>query len=316
MADTLTANYALTKPQPGASDDTWGVKLNANFDTLDGLLGGGGVLSGVRIDGGQIDGTPIGAITRSTGAFTSLSTTGAASLASVVINAGNINGTAIGQATRAAGAFTTLEATSATLPAVDINGGSIDGTAVGSAVRAAGAFTTLSATGTASLPAAAITGGSIDNTVIGATTRAAGSFTTITAAGVAAFGTVDINGGAIDGTAIGASVRSTSRFTSLDVSGRITEGTHVLAGTSVAPDPTNGTIQRWSLTGGSVCSVANIGAGQALTLMVNDGAGHTISWSGVTWVGGSAPTLETSGFNVIELWHAGDTVYGAFVGAA
>lgn len=91
-------------------------------------------------------------------------------------------------------------------------------------------------------------------------------------------------------------------------------------GATVNLDPNNGSIQTWTLGGSRTPGQSNWAAGQSITLLIDDGASNTITWTtlSVVWKtdGGSAPTLNTSGFTVIVLWKVGSTIYGARVGDA
>jgi len=88
-------------------------------------------------------------------------------------------------------------------------------------------------------------------------------------------------------------------------------------GASVDIDPSNGSIQLWTLTASRTpVAPTSWTAGQGITLQIDDGTAYAITWTtmGVVWAGGTAPTLATSGYTVVELWKVGTTIYGALVG--
>ena len=100
----------------------------------------------------------------------------------------------------------------------------------------------------------------------------------------------------------------------IDLPGSIDENVVTITdASSVALDPDQGTIQQWTL-GANRTATDSFTTGQSMMLMIADGSSYTVTWPTMTWVGGSAPTLATSGYTVIELWKTGSTLYGAKVG--
>lgn len=87
-------------------------------------------------------------------------------------------------------------------------------------------------------------------------------------------------------------------------------------GPSVVLNPIQGSIQIWTL-GDNRTPTANFTAGYTMRLMVADGASaYAITWTSVApiWIGGSQPTLPTSGYAVIDLWKVDTTIYGFTLG--
>jgi hypothetical protein len=129
------------------------LKINADLRVSDRIYGditstGSNTLATVDINGGNIDGTTIGATTTAAGSFTDINSSGTSTLATVDINGGNIDGTTIGVTTTAAGSFTDINSSgTSTLATVDIDGGNIDGTTIGNTTAANGTFVDISVTG-------------------------------------------------------------------------------------------------------------------------------------------------------------------------
>jgi len=91
-------------------------------------------------------------------------------------------------------------------------------------------------------------------------------------------------------------------------------------GSTVNLDPNNGSIQTWTLGANRTPDQANWASGQSIVLQVDDGTDYTIDWATIAPVwktdGGTAPTLNLTGFTIIVLWKVGTVIYGARVGDA
>jgi hypothetical protein len=110
------------------------------------------------------------------------------------------------------------------------------------------------------------------------------------------------------------------------ITGTILEDVFTITdGAAFEIDPGNGSIQLITLGASRTPKATNFAAGEAITLMVDDGTAYTLTWtdatfggSGVVWKtdGGVAPTLNTSGYTTIVFWKVSTQVYGARVGNA
>jgi len=105
--------------------------------------------------------------------------------------------------------------------------------------------------------------------------------------------------------------------TSLDINGEIIEKAVNTTGVtgSTALDPANGTIQRLTFSG-DVTFTDSLADGESITLSIDDGSGSTATWPTMEWVGGSAPTLDTTNEHIIVVWKVNSTLYGMASGVA
>ena len=106
------------------------------------------------------------------------------------------------------------------------------------------------------------------------------------------------------------------------ITGTITEDVYTITDSAAFEvSPRNGSVQLVTLTANRTPKATYFVSGDSVTLMVSDGNAYSVTWtdttwgpSGVKWVGGTAPTLPTTGYLVIQFWKASSQVYGVAVG--
>jgi len=302
-----TPNYSFVLPTVGGSSGVWGGNLNANWTSTDSLLSGGTPVTGIDINSGSIDGATIGAATKSTGAFTTLSASGTITFGGVALTA---TGTEINY----------LDGVTSNIQTQLNASGAGDVTLTGTQTLTNKTLTSPVLSGTTSTTSG--------NIVLSPATQ----ILEVKGDGSSVEGQIKLNCHAnthgqtvksqphsenITNTMLlpkGSSSTLVSEVGLATLTGKtMVDTVYALSGTAFLA--TNGGVQTKTVSANVTFSDSLV-SGDAIVLMLQSGASYTVTWPTMQWVtsaGNVAPTLTAK--DTIVLWKVGSVLHGAYTGS-